>query len=45
MEFVCFPGGAHGFRNSGHPKMRKEYLQRVLDWFKQVPCLDNEPET
>ena len=33
VEFVRFPGGAHGFRNSGHPKMRKEYLQRVLDWF------------
>ena len=35
VEFVRFPGGAHGFRNSGHPKMRKEYLQRVLDWFNR----------
>ena len=35
VEFVRFPDGAHGFRNSGHPKMRKEYLQRVLDWFNR----------
>ncbi len=35
VEFVRFPGGAHGFRNSGHPKMRTEYLQRVLDWFNR----------
>ena len=35
VEFVRFPDGAHGFRNSGHPKMRKEYLRRVLDWFNR----------
>ncbi len=32
-EFVRFPGGSHGFRNEGHPKLRVEYLQRMVDWF------------
>ena len=38
VEFVRFPGGAHGFRNSGHLKMREEYLNRVLGWYeKHIP--------
>ena len=33
VEFVRFPGGAHGFRKSAHPKLREEYFQRMVDWF------------
>ena len=35
VEFVRFPDGAHGFRNSGHIKMREEYLNRVLNWYEK----------
>ena len=33
VEFVRFPGSAHGFRRSGHPKLREEYLRRMVEWF------------
>ena len=32
-EFVRFPGSAHSFLRGGHPKLRREYLARTLDWF------------
>lgn len=31
-EFVRFPGCSHGFLRTGHPKMREEYLARLLAW-------------
>ena len=33
VEFVRFPGCSHLFLRMGHPKLRKEYLKRVKDWF------------
>ena len=33
VEFVRFPGSNHAFPRTGHPKMREEYLGRMLDWF------------
>ena len=33
VEFVRFPGSAHSFLRSGHPRMREEYLARMLAWF------------
>jgi dipeptidyl aminopeptidase/acylaminoacyl peptidase len=33
VEFVRFPDSSHGFRKSGHPTFREEYLCRMLDWF------------
>ena len=33
VEFVRFPGSNHAFPRTGHPKMREEYLSRMLDWF------------
>ena len=33
VEFVRFPGCGHSFLRSGHPKLRREYLARVRDWF------------
>ena len=33
VEFVRFPGSNHAFPRTGHPKMREEYLARMLDWF------------
>jgi dipeptidyl aminopeptidase/acylaminoacyl peptidase len=35
VEFVRFPGGSHGFPRMGHPKLREEYLARVLGWFEK----------
>jgi dipeptidyl aminopeptidase/acylaminoacyl peptidase len=32
VELVRFPGSAHGFTRSGHPRMRQEYLTRLLAW-------------
>ena len=32
VEFVRFPDSSHGFVRSGHPKLREEYLARLLDW-------------
>lgn len=33
VEFVRYPGCAHSLLRSGHPKLREEYLTRVLAWF------------
>ncbi len=33
VELVRFPGCAHSFLRSGHPKMREEYLSRMVAWF------------
>ena len=35
VEFVRFPGCSHLFVRTGHPRMREEYLTRVLEWFKR----------
>ena len=32
VELVRFPGSAHGFTRTGHPRMREEYLTRLLAW-------------
>ena len=32
VEFVRFPGCSHGFPRTGHPRMREEYLSRLLNW-------------
>ncbi len=32
VEFVRFPDSAHSFLRRGHPKLRMEYLTRLLDW-------------
>ncbi|MCH7802373.1 MAG: S9 family peptidase, partial [Chloroflexi bacterium] len=32
VEFVRFPGGYHGFVRGGHPRMREEYLSRLIAW-------------
>ncbi|HJO83848.1 MAG TPA: S9 family peptidase [SAR202 cluster bacterium] len=32
VEFVRFPDCAHSFLRRGHPKLRMEYLSRMLDW-------------
>jgi len=33
VELVRFPGCSHMFLRSGHPRMREEYLSRMLEWF------------
>ena len=33
VEFVRFPNSNHSFPRAGHPRMREEYLSRMLDWF------------
>lgn len=35
VEFVRFPGGYHGFVRGGHPRMREEYLSRLLAWLDE----------
>ena len=35
VELVRFPGCAHSFLRTGHPRMREEYLARTLAWFDQ----------
>ena len=35
VEFVRFPNCSHLFIRMGHPKMREEYLSRMLAWFNQ----------
>ena len=35
VEFVRFPNSAHGFRKSGHPIFREEYLERMQGWFQR----------
>ena len=32
VELVRFPGCSHPFVRSGHPRMREEYLARLLGW-------------
>jgi dipeptidyl aminopeptidase/acylaminoacyl peptidase len=34
VEFVRFPGSAHSLLRSGHPRLREEYLSRMLGWFE-----------
>ena len=41
VEFVRFPGSAHGFLLDGHPALREEYMRRMLDWFNRY--LGREP--
>ena len=31
-QLVRFPGESHSMTTSGHPRMREEYLSRLLDW-------------
>ena len=33
VEFVRLPGCGHTFLNGGPPRMRVEYLRRLLDWY------------
>ena len=33
VEFVRFPGSNHAFPRTGHPRMREEYLARLVAWF------------
>jgi dipeptidyl aminopeptidase/acylaminoacyl peptidase len=35
VEFVRFPGGYHGFVRGGHPRMREEYLSRLVAWMDE----------
>jgi dipeptidyl aminopeptidase/acylaminoacyl peptidase len=35
VEFVRFPDCSHLFLRAGHPKMREEYLRRMLAWFQR----------
>ena len=35
VEFVRFPDCSHLFLRVGHPKMREEYLGRMLAWFQR----------
>ena len=35
VEFVRFPGSSHGFLRGGHPKLREEYLSRLLGWMNE----------
>ena len=32
VEFVRFPDSSHGFVRTGHPRLRVEYLARLLGW-------------
>lgn len=33
VEFVRFPDCAHSFLRNGHPRMREEYVRRLVEWF------------
>ena len=33
VKFVRFPNSNHAIPRTGHPKMREEYLARMLGWF------------
>ena len=35
VELVRFPGSSHGFVRAGHPKLREEYLSRLLGWMNE----------
>ena len=38
VELVRFPSSSHGFVRAGHPKLRVEYLSRLLGWMnKHIP--------
>ncbi len=38
VELVRFPGSSHGFVRTGHPRLREEYLSRLLGWMnKHIP--------
>ena len=41
VEFVRFPNCSHLFMRTGHPRMREEYLTRVLEWFNRHLGTDN----
>ena len=32
VEFVRFPDSSHGFLRTGHPRLREEYLSRLVGW-------------
>ena len=32
VEFVRFPNSSHGFLRTGHPRLREEYLARLVGW-------------
>ena len=38
VEFVRFPGSSHGFVRTGHPRLREEYLSRLLGWMNKHVC-------
>ena len=40
VEFVRFPGCSHMFLRNGHPRMRREYLSRMLSWFENHLAVD-----
>ena len=33
VEFVRFPDSSHSLLRTGHPKLREEYMTRLLEWF------------
>ena len=35
VELVRFPGSSHGFLRTGHPRLREEYLARLLAWMDE----------
>ena len=35
VEFVRFPGCSHLFLRVGHPSLRREYYDRVVEWFQR----------
>ena len=35
VEFARFPGSSHGFVRTGHPRLREEYLSRLLGWMNK----------
>ena len=32
VEFVRFPGSSHSFVRAGHPRLREQYLSRLVGW-------------
>lgn len=38
VEFVRFPDSSHGFLRTGHPRLREEYLSRLLGWMDRWLC-------
>ncbi len=45
VEMVRFPGCAHSFLRRGHPKMREEYLTRMLAWMDKYMSSKGRQET